>query len=309
MATLEALIVILRALLYIDLLAMFGLVAFGLYGLQSTGQAVDALFLRSSIAALAIAGLMISLVQISAMASAMAGTPFLPVNADAVQALVNKTQIGSAWKVRIVALFALLPTVLLLRTRSLAALILMSLWGGAAVASLAWTGHGAMNTGVTGWVHLSADVLHLLAAAGWVGAVLALCTLLFDPRAVIDWERIARLDCALRDFASMGTVFVAVILLTGLANVWLIVGWPHLSALPGSDYGRLLLAKIAIFLVMLCLAAANRFRLSPALGRARLHGHVGAALRALRVSLLLEIGCALTILVIVAWLGTLAPTK
>jgi putative copper resistance protein D len=166
-----------------------------------------------------------------------------------------------------------------------------------------------MKTGVTGWVHLSADVLHLLATAGWVGAVFALSMLLFDQRASIDWERIERLDRALRDFASMGTVFVAVILLTGLANVWLIVGWSHLLALPGSDYGRLLLAKIALFLVMLCLAAANRFRLSPALGRARLHGHVGAALRALRVSLLLEISCALTILVIAAWLGTLAPTK
>lgn len=307
--TLEALIIAIRALLYIDLLAMSGLVAFGLYGMQCIEDAIDALPLRTGIAVLAVAGLAISLVQIVAMASAMAGTSLLPVNVGAVQTLVSKTLIGSAWKVRMFALFALLPTVFLVRSKPLVALTLMVVWAGIAVATLAWAGHGAMSSGATGWVHLGADVLHLLAAAGWVGAVLALCMLLFDPRTVVDRKRIERLDRALRDFAPIGTAFVAVILLTGLANVWLIVGWPHLLTLPGTEYGRLLLAKIALFLVMLCLAAANRFRLSPALGRAQLQGHVSAAVQVLRISLLLEISCALTILGITAWLGTLAPTK
>ena len=307
--TLEALLIAIRALLYIDLLAMFGLVTFSLYGLQSVEEAANALPLRTGIAVLAVAGFVISLVQIVAMASSMAGTSLLPVNAGAVEALINKTLIGSAWKVRMFALLALLPTVALVRSKPLVTLILMGMWAGVAVATLAWAGHGAMSSGAIGWLHLGADVLHLLAAAGWIGAILALCMLLFDLRAVIDHERIARLNRALSQFSSMGTVFVAVILATGLVNVWVIVGWPHLSALPGSDYGRLLIAKIALFLVMLCLAAANRFRLSPALGHAQLHGHVGPALRALRVSLLLEIICALIILGIAAWLGTLAPTK
>lgn len=306
---LEALTVIIRALLYIDLLVMFGLVAFALYGLESAEQAIGALSLRAGIAVLALGGLAISILQIVAMASAMAGTPLLPVNIDAVQTLVTKTSIGKAWQMRMFALIALLPTILLLQSRALVALILMSVGAAVAVGSLAWAGHGAMNSGATGWVHLCADVLHLLAAAGWVGAVLALCMLLFDPRAAIDRERIASLDRALSEFASMGTVFVAVILVTGLVNVWVIVGWTQLSTLPGSDYGRLLLAKVVLFLVMLCLATANRFRLSPALGRARLQGNVETALRALQISLLLEIGCALTILIIAAWLGTLAPTK
>lgn len=307
--TLEALTVVVRALLYIDLLALFGMIAFGLYGMQSAEHAVGALCLRTGVVGLAAAGLVISLVQIVAMASAMAGTPLFPVNAEAVQILVGKTLIGSAWKVRMFALFALLPTVLLVRSKALVALALMGIWAAIAVATLAWAGHGAMDSGAIGWVHLGADVLHLLAAAGWVGAVLALCMLLFHPHAAVDREQIAHLDNALQGFAFTGTVLVAVILVTGLVNVWIIVGRPHLLALPESDYGRLLIAKVMFFLLMLCLAAANRFRLSPALGRARLDGGVVAALGALRISLLLEIGCALIILSIAAWLGTLAPTK
>src|SRR3546814_12018793 len=56
--------------------------------------------------------------------------------------------------------------------------ILMSLLGGVALTSLAWTGHGAMDQGSIGWVHLSADIVHLLAAGAWIAAILALGTLL-----------------------------------------------------------------------------------------------------------------------------------
>jgi putative copper export protein len=46
-----------------------------------------------------------------------------------------------------------------------------------ALATLAWTGHGAMDEGAKGWAHLLADILHLLAAGAWSGRCLALSCL------------------------------------------------------------------------------------------------------------------------------------
>jgi putative copper resistance protein D len=64
---------------------------------------------------------------------------------------------------------------------------------------------------------------------------------------------------------------------------------------------------VTLFLVMLVLAAANRFRLVPALEAAIDAGDNRRARDAMRRSLLLEIGCAVAILALVAWLGTLEP--
>src|SRR3546814_15452861 len=58
---------------------------------------------------------------------------------------------------------------------------------------------------------------------------------------------------------------------------------------------------------MLILAAANRLFLTPALAMAVESGDPPAAIRSLRRSLIVESGCALAILTLVAWLGLLAP--
>ena len=43
---------------------------------------------------------------------------------------------------------------------------------GPALASLAWNGHAAAGEGVAGAVRLAAGLVHLLAAGGWIAAVL-----------------------------------------------------------------------------------------------------------------------------------------
>jgi putative copper resistance protein D len=76
----------------------------------------------------------------------------------------------------------------------------------------------------------------------------------------------------------------------------------------------LLLAKLALFGLMLALAAANRWRLTPALAAAVAGGDAedidtdpDAALAAMRRSLIIEALAALAILALVAWFGTLEP--
>ncbi len=163
-----------------------------------------------------------------------------------------------------------------------------------------------MDEGGRGWLHLAADVIHLLAAGGWLGAIAALLLLLRSSMAASP-DSLRHAHGALERFSGMGTLIVGLVLATGIVNTWLLVGPANLASLPASLYGRLLLAKVMLFLVMLVLAAANRFRLVPALEAAIAAGDNRRARGAMRRSLLLEIGCAVTILALVAWLGTLEP--
>jgi putative copper resistance protein D len=103
---------------------------------------------------------------------------------------------------------------------------------------------------------------------------------------------------------------VAVLVATGLVNGWFLVGPTRLAGLWTTPYGLLLSVKLALFAGMLALAAANRFRLTPALGAA-LDGAVGPteALSALRRSLLVETSLAFAVLGLVAWFGMLAPVS
>ena len=52
----------------------------------------------------------------------------------------------------------------------------------ALTAAIAWAGHAASTTGELGNLHLAADVLHLLAAAGWIGGLVPLALLLAAAR-------------------------------------------------------------------------------------------------------------------------------
>ena len=301
-------LVVVRALVYADLLTLFGLALFGLYGLDTPDDAIGVLRLRFRTGLLAVLGIVVSSMHITAMAVAMAGAESLAETGAAVASLIISNGIGPAWLLRMVALAAILP-VLTLPCRPRPALRLIAGCSAVALATLAWAGHGAMSSGGAGWLHLVADILHLLAAGGWIGALLALLMLLFDRQVVTDPTRIVRLERALRDFSSMGTVLVLTILVTGIVNVGSIVGWARVTALPQNIYGQLLMAKVGMFLLMLGSASANRFWLAPALSRARHEAHTHMALRALRCSVAFEMTMALLILLLVAALGMLAPPR
>ena len=72
---------------------------------------------------------------------------------------------------------------------------------------------------------------------------------------------------ATRRFSFLGIVSVATILATGTVNTWMLAG--DVPALVGTDYRRLLLLKIRLFIAMVAIAAFNRVRLTPRLASAR----------------------------------------
>lgn len=298
-------IILVRFLVYVALAILFGLSAFGLYGFKA-GKLSIVLPIGRWLVASALSGLLLSFFWVTLMASAMAGTPVWSIDQAAISALLTGSAIGTAWKIRMVALVTATIAVLLVKDRRLC-LGATALASGVAVVTLSWTGHGAMDDGAVGWTHLAADILHLLAASAWVGALVGLILLVWRPAERVDATHLDLTHRALHGFGSVGTLVVGTIVVTGLVNSWLLVGPANIAALGTTLYGLLLLAKLALFATMLGLAALNRFRLTPALERSMAaDDHIGA-LVSLRRSLLAETLCVITILALVAWLGTLAP--
>lgn len=170
-----------------------------------------------------------------------------------------------------------------------------------ASASIAWTGHGSTDDGVKGVEHMLGDVIHLGAAGIWIGALVALVFVLSLNRA-----RPQISADALAAFSRVGPLVVAAIVLSGLVNGWFLIGPAGLMTIPQTPYGRLLLLKLGLFTLMLGLAAANRYLLTPRLERVRSAGASPEA-SAARWSVSVESLLALAVLVLVSWLGTLSP--
>lgn len=294
-----------RFALYLALSGLFGLSAFSLYGLHA-GERSGALPLRPWLVGSGLAALLLSGIALALLAAAMAGAPAWPIDGEAIGMLLTGTATGTAWQARMVAL-VVASVVALIAAGRVVRLGVVALSAGIALATLAWTGHGAMDEGARGWVHLLADILHLLAAGAWVGALFGLTLLVTRPAGRVDAAHLRLTHRALHGFGLVGTIIVGAIVVTGLLNSWLLIGMGNLLNLPFTLYGQLLLAKLALFGVMLGLASLNRFRLTPAFERSITAADHRGALGILRRSLAMEAGCAIMILALVAWLGTLEP--
>lgn len=269
--------------------------------------------LRRKFAWLAWAGLGLALVSGAAWlwgtASRMSGEPLEAVLSQGVLVTVlTQTRFGQVWLLRLVGA-ALLGCCLLARHRwrnwmsgpvDWVALALAA----ALLGSLAWAGHGASTPGAPGELHLGADILHLLAASLWLGTLVPLGLLLMEARrnGGAGWTAVARV--ATRRFSAMAMASVAVLFAAGLVNTWFLAGTA--PALLGTGYGRLLLAKIATFAVMVLIAAVNLFRLTPRLAKAPAMT-IGVTLGQLRRNAYIEAACGLAVLGIVGVLGTLPP--
>jgi len=205
------------------------------------------------------------------------------------EAVLVATPLGAVMEWRLTALAAVVAAAIVplnvLRTPVLA------LSGSVALCSIVLTGHAGASEAV---LHRWADGLHLLAAALWLGALAAFLGAAL--RNDSDTRALAR-------FAGTGSAVVAVLVVTGAVNTLAIAGWPIVwASFAHSRWAALLAVKLVLFVVMLALAADNRWRIVPALEQ----GEQGAQAR-LRRSILVEFTVGLAIVVIVAALGVLDP--
>jgi putative copper resistance protein D len=173
------------------------------------------------------------------------------------------------------------------------------------VGSLAWAGHAIGGEGVEGVLHPAADVLHLIAAALWLGMLLPLALLL--GLGTDDAAALAVMRAATLRFSTLGLLSVGTLLATGIVNTWYLAG--SIAALLGTDYGRLVLLKIALFLLMAAVAAANRLRLTPKLIGNESPAAVATARRRLHRNATIEAALGAGVIAVAAALGVLPPAS
>lgn len=296
-----------RFALYLDLLLLCGLAFFVLYNFRAEWKQRDQTLAFGWVFVVAAGiGLLLSVLSMVVLAQSMSGIDDpMQLEQHIFAMVVEGTDAGLACAVRIAALvMALLGALSMNRWRT-EALYVVAGCAALALATLAWGGHAAMHEGIRGYVHRSADIVHLIAAAGWIGALAAFVMLMRPSRSATP-HQIRLLSRGLTGFAAFGTVIVLALTVSGVANYWLIVG-PTINGLVSTTYGQLLLTKLALFAMMLALAAANRFHLTPKLERSLATADYAGAIGSLRRSLAIETSASAAILFLVAWLGTLSP--
>jgi putative copper resistance protein D len=274
--------------------------------LRSTPVAIAVV--RSQIRLVASMGLAIAvasgLVWFQLQAAAISGLSFgEAMTSGVLSTVLNETQFGLVSKARLVLAVILAACLAYDRFPQARWLALASALG--FIAAIAWTGHAGSTLGELGNLHLTADALHLIAAAGWFGGLVPLALMLAAARRNQDfaWPLLAR--DAVQRFSTLGIVSVGTLLLTGIVNAWILVGSIH--ALIVTGYGQLLLLKLVVFAIMLGFAAINRFWLTPQLAFSFENEPQLEALRQLTRNSVTEIAMGLTIFAIVGVLGTLHP--
>ncbi|HWB68640.1 MAG TPA: CopD family protein, partial [Solirubrobacterales bacterium] len=128
----------------------------------------------------------------------------------------------------------------------------------------ALSGHGSTQSPVA--LNFPANAIHVAAMAVWLGG---LATLLFVlPRATRELEggdRARLLAASVSRFSPVALAAVGTILLTGLIQAYVYVR--HLDALVETGYGRAVLAKFLLLLLLIALGAYNRRRSVPRLNK------------------------------------------
>jgi putative copper resistance protein D len=243
------------------------------------------------------------------LASRIAQTPVAEVVSDGTAwSVLTETQFGHVWEGRLLVAIVLFCVGFVgpgARTRGVSPSLLQAVLAAAFVGTLAWSGHAVGTMGPAGLLHLGGDMLHLLTAAAWVGGLVPLLMFL-APRT---WcEQPPLIDCfnVLRRFSTLAAWSVTVLAASGVINTWFMTN--GLRSFLGTDYGDLVLVKIALFFVMLGFGAANRYWLTPRLLPTNVPmGKNPTALRLLCASVSIEIALGLLVICVVAVLGQLPP--
>jgi putative copper export protein len=158
-------------------------------------------------------------------------------------ALAMGSDVGrvEAWRV---GLAVLAPWALLLARRPRLALLFATL-------SLAASGASGHSAAIQPMWAIPARSLHLLAGALWIGGVLHLVASLRDDAALIEREA--------QRVSGVALIAVLVVAASGVLQALLFL--PSPSAVLGSSYGTLLLAKVAGLLLLAAFGARHRLRM------------------------------------------------
>jgi putative copper resistance protein D len=174
--------------------------------------------------------------------------------------VLEQTWFGRVWIARAVLALALFAWIAFGRRGTWVSPVALLL-AAAYAAAPALAGHAAGGQGFEGIFRIGVDMMHLAAAGAWLGALPGLALVLAAARESGTTGAIDTASRATRRFSALGVISVTVLIVTGIANAAYLVR--SFVALTTTEYGHLLLAKLALVAVMLALAAVNRWWLSP----------------------------------------------
>jgi putative copper resistance protein D len=258
-------LVIVRAIHFASTAMVVGALIFRTVVTEPVSTSADGLAVREQARRIATISLAIAVasaaVFLPLQAANMSGQS-LPaaMTTEVLSTVMTETQFGVVLTVRLllsIILFGCLAYDHIAMSRWLG---LMSALG--LVAAIAWTGHAGAGIGAWGKLHVAADVLHLIAAAAWIGGLVSLVLLFVTVRRG-GYVRMSLAREATGRFSTLGIASVGTLISTGAVNTWLLVGSWH--ALVATDYGGLLILKVGLFTLMVLTAALNRFWLTPRL--------------------------------------------
>jgi putative copper resistance protein D len=284
---------------FASVMLVFGAACFPFYAVPAPttspdlGRARGALQFAASIAFLSgIAWAAASLVNITGELASL-------FDGDALAAFLFETGFGKVWALRLLFLVAMLFAAFIggrhLSARSRATAFI-AVVAALLLVSQAWIGHPAASVGGERVVVMIGYALHVLGAGAWLGGLLPLLLIL---RAYPRGRRDHFIEFALRRFSMLGMFAIALIVAGGLINAW--VRWNSLEVLVATAWGKVLIAKLLGFAVLVVLAAMNRFVLMQ-----RLASDTSARDRLAR-NVLAEQAGGLAILAAAAILGILPP--
>lgn len=154
---------------------------------------------------------------------------------------------------------------------------------------------------------IAADVIHLFAASVWIGGLLIITFVLFPAlRRGSPEQRRSVLTVAIPRFSILGLISWAALGITGFYAGWLQVG--NLEALRSTDYGRSLLIKLGLLVLILILAATNLLVIERRIRRAAA-SRVPVWSSRLRWTVATEAVLVLGVLVAVGQMTSLQPAR
>ena len=294
-----------RALQLIALLMVigaltFGFVVLGMLRRTETDPAV-VVSMRGRAAVVggwaAVALLVTAILRLYAQSLAMHG-PDEALAPTYIAAMVAKTVWGWGWLLQATgAVLAIAGFAMARRDRS-SGWLLSGVAGVMLALTPALAGHAAATPGLA-LPAVIADALHVIGAAGWLGSLFFVLAVGIPIALRLDADRrgpaIARLVSA---FSPIALLFAGLAALTGVFAAWLHIGFS--SALWTSDYGRLLLIKLAILAVVAAIGAYNWRRVKPALGDA-------AGTKRVQRSATMELGVGVLVVIVTAILVATPP--
>ena len=181
--------------------------------------------------------------------------------------LLGATQYGTVWLLRH-ALLLLMAALVLLREREesradwLAWRIEAGILAAAGIGLVAWAGH-AVSVDPGRALPILVNAAHLIGVGSWLGALPALALLLRTASREDGADARPFAVIATRRFSSWALAVMILIVISGVWNTWNEVG--GVPGLVGTDYGRLVLLKVALLVPVLGLAGWNRRSLLPRL--------------------------------------------